>query len=219
MRIDRNLNLVFPVDTAGGEIHVHSMPISREVFERHHEVLGKTYAYLISEGLIFNAPKHAALLLRDIAKDTFPPGRRDDQRRPMSAWEGPDGVQNGLFPEIRRLTNIIVPGADGYETLPYDVALRMKRISEDDAAQIDGLIAFFTVASAEIGDQPEEMARHLDFMKARWSAEATSLNSTAFCDFLMTSTEDKPSTTPPASVLSLTTSPAPGSGNSSVVPI
>src|SRR5215831_13634119 len=110
VRISRSLNLVVPVDTEAGTIYVHSTPISRDVFERYYLVLSKTFAQIYQEGLAAIAgPRVGFLLLRDVAQNT-----RGTNGAP-NAWEGTDGVANGLINEIRRLTNVIMPGPAGWE--------------------------------------------------------------------------------------------------------
>ena len=44
MKIDRRLNLVQPIETGSGTVYLHSVPLSREVWETYFLVLSKTYA-------------------------------------------------------------------------------------------------------------------------------------------------------------------------------
>lgn len=175
MRISRRLNLVLPVDTERGEIYVHSTPISREVFERHFLVLSKTFAAIYQEGLTVTAgPRVAALMLRQIATD-------------MGVWEGPDGVENGLVAEIRRLTNVITPKEEGgYQILPYHDALRQKLLDADDVSEIEGVLSFFTVVSQM--HRPNDLVTILAGMGSLWGVQTTLSNSTEFASSLPIST-------------------------------
>jgi len=154
MRISRDLNLVLPVDTDSGTVYVHSSPISYEVFERYFLVLTKTYSAIFQEGLnVVGGPRAAALLLKRVALQTM------GDERGSNAWDGPDGVENGLMNEIRRLTNVVMPvgplSADngavapgGWETVPFYDVINKKLLSRQDIAEVEGVICFFIVSSA-----------------------------------------------------------------------
>lgn len=175
MRINRRLNLVFPVDTDKGEIYIHSTPISREVFERFFLVLSKTFSAIYQEGLnVMAGPRIAMLMLRQIATD-------------MGVWEGQDGVENGLVAEIRRLTNVIIPKeGGGYQIFPYHDVLRQKMLDPDDVSEIEGVLSFFTVVSAM--HRPADLVTILAGMGSLWGAQTTSSNSTEYANSLPTST-------------------------------
>src|ERR1700744_2311629 len=109
VKLDRNVNLVIPIyaDSSDQVIAwVHSMPIGREVFETYYRVIGRVYAAIHGDDVdalgATAGPKMAALLLRDEAKR-------------MGIWDGPGGVEGGLVSEIRRLTNVALPGPKGWE--------------------------------------------------------------------------------------------------------
>ena len=102
MRINKALNLVIPVDwEMGGQIFVHSTPISREVFEQYFLVISKTFAAIFSQGLgAVAGPRIAYLMLKKTAED-------------MGLWAGPAGVGAGLMNEMIRLSNVIMPDEKG----------------------------------------------------------------------------------------------------------
>lgn len=210
MRIDRKLNLVFPVDTAIGTVFVHSTPISREVFEQHYLVLGKTFTTLLTNGLsLVQGPNLALLLLRDVAKGTVVPGHGG------SAW---DEVERGLLPEMRRLTNVMVPNSSGYRTVPFDVATRDGTIDADDAASVESMITFFTVASWGMrGQSKTEIESFHDGMRLLWTAQITSSSCTEYAASLTTSTPEESTQTIRSSQPSSTTQPDQDAPNSSVV--
>jgi hypothetical protein len=128
-RITPRLNLVLTLETADGEAFVHHMPISREAFEQNYLLIGRTYDAMMREGLMLSGPRLAALRLRDVAREMG------------NASAAP------LLAEIRRLTNLVVPGPSGYEAIPYDAAVREGRVGEDDAAEVDAALTFFTLVS------------------------------------------------------------------------
>lgn len=173
MKIDNKLNLVVQVEGEEGTLFVHSMPLSRMVWERYFVVLSKTFSAMIAEGMSFiSGPRIAALMLRKVAEEG-------------GTWEGKDGVANGLMAEIRRLTNVVLPGENGWSTLPYQDAIARGLVSEDDAAEVDGLIVFFICVSAiqHRKDVPDSLAR-----MAVWGGLTTSLNCTEYAASLPIST-------------------------------
>lgn len=176
MRINRALNLVVPFDTAEGQVYIHSMPISREVFERYFLVISKTFAALISEGLsVISGPAAAFLMLKKIAQD-------------MREWDGPAGVERGLIAEIHRLTNIVAPNPrGGWHTIPFQEALSTGVIEGDDVSEVEGLLCFFTCISTV--PRREQRQEILDSMGSLWGARTESLSCTEFAASLPTSIE------------------------------
>lgn len=172
-RIDRKLNIVIPVERDGGTIYVHSMPISREVFEANFLVISKTFSALYGQRLnVLAGPRVAALLLRKTAKD-------------MGAWEGPDGAQ-ALMAEILRLTNVVVPTPGGWATLPIHDAQQRGLIDADDVAEAEGAIVFFIVASAM--HKKTQVASVLAEAGDLWGTKTSLLNCTEFARSLPIST-------------------------------
>jgi hypothetical protein len=172
MYINRELNVVIPVDTANGKIFVHSTPVSTAIFEIYFLVLSKVYSTFDVERIWSTAPRISSMLLRQVAMATMRPDGRG------SWWEGPDGVENGLINEIRRLTNVVMPTKDGgWTTMPFHEAA--KTIDDEDVADVESLLAFFTCLSATPMRHQgrvawkQRMADGLD-------VQLTSLNSTAF---------------------------------------
>lgn len=182
MRLNAKLNIVFPVDTDAGTVHVHSTPLDRATWEQYYLVLSKTFSRLFTEGLsVVAGPPIAAMLLRQVAQETAAPGGGN-------AWDGPDGASRGLMAEIRRRTNVTVSTDRGWETVPYEVAVREKRIDEDDAAEVENVLVFFIVTSAVLR-RADKMEPILDGMSRLWDVLPTSLNSTEYAASLPTSTE------------------------------
>lgn len=130
MRLDRKLNLVIPVERDGGAtIYVHAMPISRETFDSYFLPLSRLWVALQEFGVAAAGQKIAMKMLLKVSADM---GMLDD-------------VQKGLIPEIRRLSNVVQPGANGWETIPLQEALNRKTFDPADAEEVENGIAFFMV--------------------------------------------------------------------------
>lgn len=175
MKIDRKLNLVVPITREDGTtIHVHAMPISREVFERYFIVISKAFSAIYTEGLGYVAgPRVAAMLIKDIA-----------QRNKM--WDGDDGVALGLVAEWRRLANMLVLGANGWEAVPFQEALDRGTIDADDASEVENAIAYFTVASSM--HRKQELSAAFDGVSNLWGALTVSSSYTEYMSSLPTPT-------------------------------
>src|SRR5882762_7244796 len=133
MKINRRLNLVIPVYQGDDTLYVHSSPISPDIFEQYFDVIARTYSEIYSGGYgIASAPRIAHMLLKKTAEQ-------------HNQW---DDVQKGLLAEIRRLTNVIVKGTNGWETVPYQEVLDKKRIEPEDISEVNNALVFFTVASS-----------------------------------------------------------------------
>ena len=184
MRINRKLNIVFPVDTEEhGTIHVHSTPISREVFERHFLVISKTFAALYAEGLtVLAGPRVAAMMLRRVAENT---ARGDGSNE----WNAVDGIERALMPEMRRLTNVLIPTPAGYEVLPYQEVVSRKMLDPDDVSEVEGVLAFFTVASSM--HRADALVGILAGLNSLWAVQTTSQSCTEYRDSLLTSTQEE----------------------------
>ena len=175
MRIDRKLNLVLPLETDGGTIYVHSMPLSREAFERYYRIISKTFAAIYQEGLASIAgPRVAGMMLRDIATRS-------------GVWDGPEGVENGLMNEIRRLSNVVMLGETGWVTVPFYDAIRRDLLTADDISEAEGAIVFFICNSAM--HRRAVLGPILDGMASLWGAQIVSSNCTEFAASLPISTE------------------------------
>jgi len=180
VKINRNLNLVMEVDNGDSKIFVHSMPISRQVFDTYYLPISKAFSAIYSQGLHTAAgPRVAKNLLRDAAKD-------------VGIWEGPEGVENGLFNEIRRLTNVLVPiSGKGWETMVLDQAIKNGLIDEDQLSEIENSVTFFIVASAM--HMAKEREAILTGAGNIWGWQISSLNCTEFAKSLPILTEEESS--------------------------
>ena len=185
MRIDKNLNFVFPIESVGrGVVYVHSTPISRSVFEQFYDVLGKVFTKCFDG----QDPKHIALTAPQLALPAIKAAAVS-----TGTWDGPNGVQRGLVNEIIRLSSVASTGDLGWEMLPLDVAVRREILDDENEAEILSNLIFFTsiskVAPRALAGTFLEMAGSL----RDW--RFTSLGCMEYVNSLPTSTEE-PITTP-----------------------
>lgn len=178
MRINEKLNLVKPIygDSEDDIIAwAHSMPISREVFDANYLLIAKTFAALHVQGLgDFAGPRVAANVLKDQAKQL------------ARTEEAVASVLHPLLSEIHRLTNVLLPTEQGWETISYDQVLSRKLLSSDDVAEVESAIVFFIVICAM---HTRLVARDYMAGAARlWGAQLTSLTVTGWRDSLPTLT-------------------------------
>ena len=183
MKIDRNLNLVMQVQTGrNGLVYIHSASISRSVFEQFYLELGKVFSQCFDSinqaHLALSAPQLAYPALKSLAIKA-------------GNWDGNGGVKFGLINEIVRLTNVIMSTEKGWETIPFDVAVKREILDEDEEAETLSSLVFFTaiskVAPKDLKNSFLEMAGAL----RNW--EISSLDCTAFQNGLPIQT--KPETT------------------------
>lgn len=204
MKIDRHLNMVIPVfDEHDRVIYVHSTPISRASFDMNYRIIGKAWNAVYAGGFgVMAGPRIAKKLLEETA-------RKDD------IWDGPGGVENTLINEIYRLTNVIVPAKapGGMEILPWHEALKDGWMSEDDQAEVENALVFFTLNSAMLRGKEKPI---LETAVKLWGAQITFSNSTEFKNSLLTLTktantgEDAAIDTQPAGPEPTITEPGPG---------
>lgn len=169
--IDSRLNLVIPVDTDRGTLHVHATPIGTPTFEKHYKVLARTFTEIYAGGLgMMAGPRVAMLALRDTAAEM-------GDKVAMA-------VQTDLIPEIHRRTMVVGPGAADFTT--FDDAVARNLINDEDRAEIDNALAFFTVNSAmhkrAVANEINESAG------AIWGAQTSSLGAMEFAASLSKST-------------------------------
>lgn len=178
VKINRKLHLVVPIEQGPRTVYIHSTPIDAEVMDVFFLPISKTFAAIYGEGLgIVSGPKVAAHILKAVS-----------QRLEM--WESDDPtavtVKSGVLGEIRRLTNVMAPGADGWQMLTLDDAQRQGVIDAEDAAEVENIITFFTVIwlmqKRSLREQVMEGAAGL------WEGQLTPSNATEYRNSLATST-------------------------------
>lgn len=171
MKIDRKLNIVIPVETESkGLIYVHSTPISRDVFEQFYLELGKVFSQCFDAinqaHLALTAPQLAYPALKTM---TIKAGN----------WEE---VKKGLINEIVRLTNVLVTGEKGWESIPLDLAIKREILDEDEESEVLSALTFFT-AICRVAPKDLRMS-FLEMAGSLRSWELTSLDSTEYLNGL-----------------------------------
>jgi hypothetical protein len=171
-KLNRKLDLVMSVESENGTtIYVHSVPINREVFEDNFLPISRAFTAVYTNGLgPVTGPRVAALLLKQEAQT-------------LGIWER---TQQSLMAEIYRLTNVIVPTENGWESIPFDVAKKRGILSEDKASEVENCIVYFTCASSI--HLKAELTVAMEGLSTLWGAQTTSLNATEYTRSLQTST-------------------------------
>lgn len=194
-KIDAALRLVFPIKWAtssknGSEgaveplIWAYHTPISREVFEANYRAISAANMTLFSKGIGFAAesgPIIATLALRDAARADAIENGNEIQGDPATP----------VLAEIKRLTMILAPSAQGYDTVPVDVALGRNVIDAEDWKEAESSIVFFTCGSWM--SRREKRAAKQSALALVLKGSITSLDPSAFATSLREST--KPETT------------------------
>ena len=126
----------------------------------------------------------------------------------MGKWEGSTGVKEGLLNEIDRLTNVLVMGANGWESVPVQTAIARGGIDEEDYEEAKQKIVFFILISAMA--RRDVAASFMVILENDWGMLTTPLNATAYGNSLLTSTatETLPLAENQSSLNVLNTSPA-----------
>lgn len=141
---------------------VHHVPISSEVFARHYMLIAQTFNRVFSGGLgTMAAPRVMAFLLKDVAKA-----------------EGREAEANDLMNEIRRLTNVLTPDANGYSMMPLYDAIKSDVFTDEEVSEVESACTFFTVVSRM--HSKTTLAAVLESALGLWAAESTSLSVTDY---------------------------------------
>lgn len=175
MIINKSLSLVGEIDLNGVKAHIHSTPISTAVFEQYFEPMSMAFAKLHQRGLQGLGPKVAYLMLKKEAER-------------IGEW---DSIRDGLLAEVRRLTNILLPGPGGWDPMPYQSLINQKRINDDDQGEIDGVLVFFTLSFAIMG---RKQVIAISPALSAWGLQLDSLSFTEYAALLPTLTEGDNST-------------------------
>lgn len=167
-KINRALNLVVEADSdEHGHLYLHSTPIAREIGDRFFRVIGSAYSQLWADELGFRAgPRYAYLMLKDVAEE-------------KGQWAQ---IQKEIVNEVVRLTNVILPGKDGYSTMQLATAYARNVFEEEDRAEIEGNLIFFTLALHAIG--PKRTQVMIQAIGPMWGSRTTASGLTEFLSSL-----------------------------------
>jgi hypothetical protein len=105
----------------------------------------------------------------------------------MGIWEGEGGVKSGLMNEIRRLTNVVAPGVNGWETIPFQEAVNKNAIDEDEVSEVENALCFFSCAYRM--HRKTEREPILAGASQLWGGQLSSSDVTAFMRSLPTLTQ------------------------------
>lgn len=189
VRINRALNLVLKLETeSAGEIHIHSVPVSREVFERYFIVMARTFARIMNEGLGTTAgPRVAYLMLKEVSGGAAE-GETPQAQAARSQWED---VKRGLINEIVRLSNACVLGDKGWEDMPLHTAFERNILGEDDRLDVESELVFFTLVARM--NKRSQIEGLMSMAGALWGSLTTSLSITDYLNSLRTLTVNETS--------------------------
>lgn len=142
--INEALNLVLPArsDEKGVLIYAYHSPISREVFEANYRLLAATKSALAGKGVFYMmdaGPRIASLAFKDEGrKDALERGDVDAKGNPNEDYV------TAFMAEIRRLTTILAPTANGFQPIPVDAAIAQNIIDDEEWTETESAIVFFT---------------------------------------------------------------------------
>lgn len=173
MKINKDLNLVFPVDIENGVAHVHSSLVSLVIFHAHWRPMNQAFAAIYADGLM-GGPRIAYHALKDAAKSL-----------------GDTDFEKVFWPEVIRLANVWAPvEGEGYRLYPLETIIKNGLLDEEQIDEIYNAIAFFTVASRM--HTAKTRREHLSILEDLWGARVESLSVMELKDSLPTSKPDEP---------------------------
>lgn len=172
MKIDKKLNLVLEIERDDNSVvAIHHTPISSEIYKSHFRFISKVLFGLYMDGM---TPAQCTRLVHDAMLESI----RDNGDRFKD-------VEKTLLNEIWRLTNVVVPGERGWETVPFYEAMKGEWLSSGDVDEVKNYVCFFTSASWVHGRR--ELPGMYE-MVAQSGVLTTSLDSTEYARSLPTST-------------------------------
>ena len=178
MKLDRRLNLIIPITRDDGStIYIHSTPITEETFDAYFIIIWKAFSAIYMNGsaaALIGAAKIAFNMLKKIATDE-------------GLWDGDGGVKNGLLAEIYRLSSVVLPGPNGWTSIPLQVALAQDFIDESELTEARGILVFFILTSAMY--RKAELPAILQASAAVWKCRVDSSSCMEFIASLQTSTQ------------------------------
>lgn len=179
-RIDKRLNITFETETAdGATAYVYSTPINEMIFDKFCIILAKAYGMIIREGLgIAAGPRVASRIVKKIAMDE-------------GTWDGTDGVNLGLLQELRRLTQIMFVGKNGWDLMTLDDAQKAGVLDTESVSDVENQLMFFTLASWMI--RGKQYLLLMEELRRFWGMRSTQLQPMDYLASLRTSTTQESS--------------------------
>jgi len=162
--INRRLNFVIPLERGG---YVHAEPVDRSVYEEFFMLFGQVYSSVYAQGLgTLAGPKVAGLMLKRLAKISAI--NIDPLRRDM----------------LHKCRAYLPDDKEGYKEYMIENAVKEGVMDDEDMAQVEGFLAFFTALSflASVKERTALLAQ----TNGLHGTVSTSLNSTEYTTSLVT---------------------------------
>jgi hypothetical protein len=177
MRINRDLKLVIPVYEEDEHLlTIYAEPLNRMAFEAHHKIMARAWTDLNAAGIGSVGLMTTALFaIKEASTSLY--GEINGPQRYFS-----------FVTEMLRTAQAIIPKTGTWQPVPYENAKATGIITEDDAATVESLIAFFTLGSRMVDPHWGKILRTA--MQLSYSAQYTSLTCMAYAATLTTSTRD-----------------------------
>lgn len=171
-KLNRKLNIVLKTEGVNGsDIYIHSVPIGINTFKDNYLVISRTFTGIYTNGLgPVTGPKVAKYMLLDQAEQL---GLKEH-------------TEKSLLVEVSRLTNAVVLGNNGWETLPYAEAKKRSLLDEQNSEEAENILIYFMCASSV--RLRTEIDLTFNGLQLLWDAQTTSLDVTEFMRSLPTST-------------------------------
>jgi hypothetical protein len=181
LTINRKLNVALPpIETEKGLVYVYASPIMMPTFRDSYKILGRAYTAIQTLGFgALTGPGLAAYVLRDEAK-----------------LLGEEAQCESLMNEIRRLAQVIRMKDSSWDPVPLVEAVRMEVLSEEQIAEVENILVYFTCASwIRLPDE----AQAISGLQILWHVQTLSSSLMDYLRSLPTSTQgentgEKPTT-------------------------
>lgn len=179
-KISRDLKLVVPIEGDDGSVsYVHATPLSEEAYGANWQIIMRAWSSMMNNSASPDAAVRAApYALRDAAIALYGEDRAEEKRM-------------ALINEIMRGATFISSSPDGFRPAPYYNAVKNGAVSAPDARDIEGVLVFFTLVSANL--EPKRRAVFLNGLKYFVDAMVVSLSSTEYVSSLQTQKRDETS--------------------------
>ena len=172
-KISRDLKLVVPIEGEDGSVsYVHAVPLSEAAYGANWQIIMRAWSTMMNNSASPDAAVRAApYALRDAAVALYGEGRAEEKR-------------TALINEVMRGATFISASPDGFRPAPYYNAVKNGAISSDDARDVEGVLVFFILVSANL--EPKRRAVFLNGLKYFVDASVVSLSSTEYVNSLQT---------------------------------
>lgn len=185
MKIDRRLNLVLKTESVDGTpLHIHSVPVSRAIWEGSFRLMSKAIVTMYGDGLTPGAAARVAMLyLKDTAKEMDGPTTANTPNPGVFSRQAA-----ALLAEVWRLTNVAMIDKSGlWQAVPFQEVLDKRLLDEDVSAEVQNTLVFFTLAS---WFHREEERRDLNTLMNAYGARTVASDFTEFMSSLQISTPE-----------------------------